>query len=258
VSWQTAAASVVGSSHLDQGKPCQDAFALQVLPLLCGGEALCAVVSDGAGSAEHSEQGSRLACDTAMDLLTSRDPSGEDMCLTEQLAHHILDRIREELASEAQRTEVPLKSFACTLLGTLITPEQALYFQVGDGALVVQAESVAGVVFWPEEGLYANMTHFVTGEDAADHLEVYLSDRPPTQLALFSDGLQRLALNMKHQTIHRPFFDPMWKTLASPVPDDPEAWNRGLVGFLGSEAVKERTDDDKTLVLANRVACRNS
>ena len=57
--WRFAHASVVGSSHLRNGTPCQDASACEYVAE-AGGAALVAVVSDGAGSAPYSQFASQL------------------------------------------------------------------------------------------------------------------------------------------------------------------------------------------------------
>ena len=61
---------------------------------------------------------------------------------------------------------------------------------------------------------------------------------------------QRLALNMASNTPHEPFFAPFFNTLATSTPEQRDALETSLRTFLGSAAVNERTDDDKTLVLA--------
>ncbi len=65
-----------------------------------------------------------------------------------------------------------------------------------------------------------------------------------------TDGLERIALKFDSQTPHTPFFDPLFRALRSTA--DVENMNEGLRGFLGSNSVQLRSDDDKTLILAIR------
>ena len=112
-------------------------------------------------------------------------------------------------------------------------------------------------VFWPESGEYANMTHFVTDEDALAHLRTKIwissvSERLPEEIAMFSDGLQRLALVYQSQTVHNPFFEPMFAQLRNADVRTCDVLSDQLARFLDSPIINERTDDDKTLVLASR------
>jgi hypothetical protein len=63
-----------------------------------------------------------------------------------------------------------------------------------------------------------------------------------------TDGLQRLALDFTARTPHLPFFQPLFAALrAAP---DVESLAGPFREFLDSQRINERTDDDKTLVLA--------
>jgi hypothetical protein len=70
------------------------------------------------------------------------------------------------------------------------------------------------------------------------------------KIAVFSDGLQRLALNMAANTAHDPFFTPFFTVLSAATAAQEELLQTELAQFLQSPAVNERTDDDKSLVLA--------
>jgi len=105
-----------------------------------------------------------------------------------------------------------------------------------------------GVVFWPEQGEFANTTFFVTGPDALEHLRLEVCPRRLKNVALFTDGLQHVALSYQSQTPHAPFFAPMFGRLRSE-----EQWQSlgdSLKTFLESNAIIKRTDDDCTLMLA--------
>ena len=54
--WVTASASVIGSSHVATGVPCQDACVIKTTK---ADEWVVIVVSDGAGTASRAEEGAR-------------------------------------------------------------------------------------------------------------------------------------------------------------------------------------------------------
>ncbi|SOY52703.1 conserved hypothetical protein [Cupriavidus taiwanensis] len=160
--------------------------------------------------------------------------------------------IQEAVRRAAAAVEATPRDYACTLVGAVVGTCNAVFFQIGDGAIVVSNRVAQGVVFWPEAGPYANMTHFVTDEDALDHLCIEMASVEVEEIALFSDGLQRLALAFDTRLPHHPFFDPMFGVLRSKKLEECEAVSAQLSKFLSSPQVNERTDDDKTLILATR------
>ena len=72
-------------------------------------------------------------------------------------------------------------------------------------------------------------------------------------MALLTDGLQGLALRFDTREAHGPFFEPMFARLRAEGEGEPESLREELRAFLGSAPVNQRTDDDKTLVLATRL-----
>jgi hypothetical protein len=74
-----------------------------------------------------------------------------------------------------------------------------------------------------------------------------------TEVALLSDGIEPLVLHYASRTVHAPFFDRMFGPVRRSVAVDEDlALSRELESYLFSPAIVERTDDDKTLVLATR------
>ncbi|BCZ81913.1 hypothetical protein PTKU64_55880 [Paraburkholderia terrae] len=251
MSWKVIGASVVGSSHIHSSAPCQDSCFYHVTSDVAGTELLVALVSDGAGSAQFGEVGSEIACEAGGKRLIEIVETNGEAALEPNVATEVLDVIRTRIDEAAQARGVTPRALACTLLGAVIGPTRAFYFQIGDGAIVSRENGALAPVFWPESGEYANMTYFVTDDDAIDHLRVDLRDAP-NELSLFSDGIQRLALVFATETAHEPFFEPMFKALRSSSEDQTDSLCAALERFLSSDAIHERTDDDKTLILATR------
>jgi len=252
VSWRVIGSSVIGTSHVQTSSSCQDSCFYLVVKDQNNNPFLVAVASDGAGSAQYGEIGAELACETGGRELIAAIESAGEAALSVELAIKLLESIREDITAAAEARNTTARSLACTLLGTVIGPDQALYFQVGDGAIVVKQEGQLTPVFWPDSGEYANMTYFVTDANAQDHLRAEVRDTTD-ELALFSDGLQRLALVFATESAYAPFFEPMFNALRSSNDEQTDALCAALERFLGSDAINRRTDDDKTLILATRV-----
>lgn len=247
------AASEIGSSHITNGTPCQDSCWAQVDTLANGQPLLSMFVSDGAGSAARGGDGAELAIQASADFLGKKLQQGE-FGLGDSLATDMVVAVRERIFATAEADGLKARDFACTFLGVLSSPLGTLVLQIGDGGVVVDVGGGLEVAVVPMSGEYANMTHFVTDEDAISVLETKAYDAPALRVAAFSDGIQRLALNMATNTAHEPFFTPFFNGMAKATHEQEDMLQALLVKFLGSASVNERTDDDKTLALAIRVA----
>lgn len=250
--WKIIRASVIGTSHTDSNLPCQDECYADVMRSDAGLDYLVCVVSDGAGSAKLGGQGAELACITARASIEATLSSLELTAINECHVNEWIKDIQQAIYKTADVNGLAARDYACTLLGAVVSPNQAIFFQIGDGAIVASSGCVQGVVFWPDSGQYANMTYFVCEEDAFEHLHVTITNAHIEEVALFTDGIQRLALSYEQRTPHIPFFEPMLNVLRRQNPIECEALDEQLSKFLSSPQINERTDDDKTLVLATR------
>jgi hypothetical protein len=253
--WKVIRASVVGTSHTDSNLLCQDECYADVMQIADGLDYLVCLVSDGAGSAKEGGKGAELACITARSSIEATIGNLRSFALLdESLVFEWIRDIQSVIYEKADLNALTARDYACTLLGAVIGSDKAVFFQIGDGAIVASSGYAQGVVFWPDSGPYANMTYFVTEEDALAHLHVTITDAHIDEVALFSDGIQRLALSFEQCTPHTPFFEPMLNVLRTQNPFECEALDHQLARFLSGPQINQRTDDDKTLVLATRRA----
>jgi hypothetical protein len=247
--WRTAGVSVTGVSHQRSGTVCQDAHLCGQLP----GGVLVAAVADGAGSASRAEVGSACAVRAAVNEVVERLADGvpveeEDWHL---LLRAVFQTARDAVAAEAAKGKSPLAELSTTLLLAIATPELVAAGQVGDGAVVARlADESFVAVTRPPVQEYVNETTFLTSPDFLGPAQFAVRRAPLTGLALFSDGLQMLALKMPQGSPHGPFFTPLLRFLAD-VKERNTAEEQ-LRRFLQSPRITERADDDLTLVLAVR------
>lgn len=252
--WRVAHASVVGAAHLAQNVECQDR-------LLCRrvetreGEILIAAVADGAGSTSSGQVGAELACQTfadeAKDFLNARDASLRS--LNHDFGKYWLEFFQKQIAEIAEKEEKPVRDYASTFVAAIVGETRAAFFQVGDGAAVYSlAETPDEYVFGidPVETEYANVTDFLTDKEAFAALRFNSTDAPIEDLILFSDGIFAVAVDYKTNLPHAPFLRPMIAPLKNGQTG--ESLNVKLESFLASPKINEKTDDDKTLILASR------
>lgn len=213
---------------------------------------LVACVADGAGSAKHSSIGSTIVCNTIIECAGNyfESKGGIDNLQFDDVVAWCEDA-RTRIQDAATAHDCRPREFASTLSAAIIGPESSYFFQIGDGVIVLGNDSLYGIVFWPQSGEYANSTNFLTADEYREQLEFLATPTPKcSKVALMTDGLERLALKFDTQTPHVPFFDPLFRALQSSA--DVATLNEGLKGFLGSNSVSHRSDDDKTLILATR------
>lgn len=236
-------ASVRGSSHERSDMPCQDCFAVRRLP----SGVTVAAVSDGAGSAPSGNVGATMAVDAAVVALSAacarpRPPTRAQMLQTVQLAKWVVER-------EAEYHSRPVSEFATTLIAFAFMSRWLRVVQIGDGAVVCSTtENALRAVTQPDNGEYANQTVFVTSPGALFRVQTASVDGLISGVAAFTDGMQMLALKMPDGIPHRPFFEPLFRFCAHS--SDREDADGELARFLQSPRVRDRADDDLTLVLA--------
>ncbi|AZI45263.1 protein phosphatase 2C domain-containing protein (plasmid) [Deinococcus psychrotolerans] len=254
--WRHIHASVIGTSHTSTGQPCQDSHAVKVVTTGRDESLLLVVTSDGAGTGMHSDEGSVQVCEEVLRWLEVRLIDGNEFLTSEDglVLIHNLKTLLQNYA-EAEERNYMLRDLACTLNVAAVLPDRAWFLQVGDGAAVVQSRDTAlELIFWPDNGEYANQTYFVT-DVPDDHIHVRVVETQLERVALMTDGLQTLALALQQRSAHAPFFEPMFQALdvlEGMETDAHLALQTGLIRFLNSPNVNARTNDDKTLVLCSR------
>lgn len=267
--WRVVAAKAVGTSHRRVGQRCDDHFGCLTL----SNAVQILAVADGAGSATRGAEGARIAVTAVLDaaqqtFLDGQQPESEQAWT--DLVHRVVvaARLAVETATAQSLTTIPgellenmetqplllaapLREYATTLLLAILAPERLALLQLGDGMIVAQAGN--GVCWCPvppsNDREYVNDTHFLTDLDYRNHVHTALLKVGDVHgVALLTDGLQVLASTMTSQQPYPPFFSPLFAFAAKPTASDAD-----LEAFLNSDRVCQRTDDDKTLVLAVRI-----
>jgi hypothetical protein len=248
--WKVLRDRAQGTSHRQSNTPCQDSELSshfqsgenQILFLCC---------SDGAGSATQSDKGSEAACINLWHSVEQALCSG--ICLSditkEHVVHWYCDAARN-LVEEARKLDVQPRELACTLIGAVVDRDVAIFFQLGDGGIVINLEQEYRPIFWPQSGEYVNETNFLTDANLVSNILFSTHCKRVDEIALFTDGLQPLVLDYPRKSAHAPFFNQMFQTLRLTEMNDLHV---PFKDFLNSAQVNERTDDDKTLILAARV-----
>lgn len=251
--WRVVAASSIGTSHIKFGTDCQDAFEQEFFPE--HGTVLL-VASDGAGSASQSETGAKLATAEIRDCVRNHFEDGHGVEeITRDVVLNWLAGVAARIAHRAAAHELDVREYACTLVAAIVSPTHTCFFQVGDGAIVIRPRGDDWTyVFWPQHGEYINTTVFVTDPVAALNAEFSSSAGAVDEVAVFTDGIEALVLHQATQSVHSPFFDKIFAPVRALTDAGySEELSAKLGAYLSSPVICERTDDDKTLLLASRL-----
>ena len=191
------AASKRGRSHAQEGKYRDDDFSISA-DTETGWHIL--VVADGAGSAELSREGSRIACDTVMQILPSllveivdpglgdvvteyeKDPDAWALRVRRELLRPVLPdaALKAAQAIEAKANEIGRKphEFSTTIVIAVSKKISNVWvsasFTVGDGGVAVFDAGTAkvDVLCRPDSGEFAGQTRFLASSEFLDDEDV--------------------------------------------------------------------------------------
>lgn len=273
--WVSAWSSVIGSSHVAEGLPCQDNCKVETIE---GTHILVAAVSDGAGSCEHSQLGSRFLVESAITLLTRliQTQLDENNALSLQTGHWrkesflLFKQLKADLRQYADQEQIEFKSLSATLMLTISDGSFVCCAHVGDGrAAFRDAEGNWLPMLSPTKGEEANQTLFITSDlwDAdilSPYFGTYVYEESITALSLLSDGCERssfeiLKYDEQEEKYYdpnlpfKPFFEPNYANL---LKMKTALFDQGQINALwekfltaGNQTLRHETDD-KTMVLA--------
>lgn len=259
--WRVAKASATGQAHINQNTGCQDSLSCRIINSTADGEVLTAVIADGAGSAEKGFQGAEIACKLFNDEVSAfLEIAGASVkSLTEDFGKRWISYFQQKIAETARAEERNPRDYASTLVAAVIGETTAVFYQIGDGGIVVSDSGLPGSYRFavaPADSEYVNMTDFITDPEATERIRYNLIEEKVEDLILFSDGIFPVAVDYQTNRPHEPFLMPMIAPLRNSDSSNGNGagsdLNEKLEKFLASPKLNEKTDDDKTIILASR------
>jgi len=237
--------SVRGNRHIQSGQPCQDAYAA-----LCSGKIWGVAVADGLGSAEHADEGARIAADNAAQAVVD-DPDSPDPQPEERIKKAFF-KAREAVLTESEEQGMAPKEFASTLIVACYSDGKIIIGHIGDGIAVGIREGNAVILSQPGESEYANETASLMQADWERQLRI----TPTIEIdhaVIVTDGCQG-AVAVKRgggYQPHEPFILPLLSFIEKKVQtgQDPES---DITTLLSSRKMQDLSGDDKTLVILFR------
>lgn len=242
-----ASASLAGQRHLANGQVNQDSLYYEVMP---DGQGLIAAVSDGAGSASRAKDGSLLAARTAVKhtkRIIQKDSENPTLATRSGLlyARQAIEQYIQIFPSHS------IEDYHCTLVLIAWIGDLISGIQIGDGAAIVGTSEGYKMLTVPRQGEYANETYFIT---EPHYLQaVFQNEASKVQsVALFTDGLQKLAIDFQHKKANQVFMEQAMSSLSTSSqniqPADPRSTDQDQPGT-------EQTDTRCEPQIARNVLC---
>ena len=241
--WRILGASAVGTVHQASASACQDVFAFDVF----SDSVAAVVVADGAGSARLGGVGAEVAVGAALAHLAGALRGSELIAADTRwtVVKDAIDVARTAVLARAAESESDVSDFATTLQAALFWDTGCAYARVGDGICVILGDGFLQSLGPAPATEFVNETQFLTTPGAA--VESLLLEQEISCAAMSTDGLVPIAMRIAQGQPHEPFFKPLFSFVeGSTSPDDASH----LARFLDSPQVRQRTDDDTSLVLA--------
>ncbi len=253
--WYWSGACATGSLHISNDEGCQDRATAFEMRLPNDKAYFIVIVSDGAGSASEGGIGAAIACKQLAKCAKSFLLAGNEVnSITDNTVRDWLEVARNRISLAAETARKTERDFAATLVMAIVGDTQACFIQIGDGACVVKPNGVEDyqIPIWPMHGEYASQTYFIT-DPKGPHFKRSVIEAAITHLAVFTDGLEKLALVPKGNTADSGFFDALFNAFnSSKTLGRDRVFSTTIREWLDSEVICEKTHDDKTLILAIR------
>lgn len=270
--WTIVGTSVIGNSHISMDLPCQDSNKYVYLRQGWG----IAITSDGAGSAKHSDVGSRIVVERGIhyfqSVIEQKKWIENGLLPTEaewtSIAYTTLKAVRDDLEKFSVSKNLDFKSLSATIVVVIHSPYGFLVTHVGDGRAGYKDDTGAwNALITPHKGEEANQTIFLTSDfwnlsyyvmSGVMVPESHVCLCKPQAFTLMSDGCEHTAwqCNMKDEKTGRyydpnkpfdRFFNPLIDDLVLESQDDLK--NRWSKFIISGNSSFMNEPDDKTMIL---------
>jgi hypothetical protein len=273
--WVIAKGSSIGGRHIEDNLPCQDSNAVFFNLEMDYG---LAIVSDGAGSASHSDLGSKIVIEKGIELLIDKflETSFQELIQKEQIEvdtffiefYKLLYKKFEEYSLE---NDLPIKSLAATSIIVVFSKSGLICSHIGDGRAGYQDnENTWHSVLEPFKGEEANQTIFITSDIWESPNEFIRTTKVNNQIQSFilmSDGCESATFELNrfneetqlYEKLNNPypkFFNPniaILRELVLSGKSTEEIDDLWLKFLHNGNSKFESEIDDKTLILGTLI-----
>jgi len=203
--WRAAGVSACGARHVLNNTPCQDAVQVQ-----SSNTSIILAVADGHGDKKHlhSDKGSQFAVEVACRIMesallaveadTAKTPREHERILSSSLGKRISWEWNKKVnvycgLSSYGGWQEELVQYGTTVLAAAISRRWALFFQLGDGDILLTAQDGSTeFIFGEDEDMYGTFTHSLCQPNNNIHAQVRCKrlHEPIKMLMMSTDGIR--------------------------------------------------------------------
>ncbi len=221
VKWISVCNSIIGSSHINEGLPCQDS---SIVKYIENTDFIIAAISDGAGSCVNSHLGSGFLVENVIDkIITSFDLQNyQDNKITEinkeiwrEKSFEIFKTLKIDLEKFGIENNIEFKTLSSTLIVAISDGNFIACANIGDGRAAYRNTTDEWCsMMVPTKGEEANQTLFITSDlwednQNSEYFGTFFYDSPITAFGILSDGCERASFEvLKYNEEQEKYFDP--------------------------------------------------
>lgn len=240
--WKVVGASIRGTSHVRDDKPCQDYIKYYHVSETC-----CIALSDGAGSYIYPEKGAQISCDAICQLIEKSFDEFYELQVDE-IKRKLIHKIRTRIGIHAKNKNVSKDEFSATLLFVAIKSEKFLLGHIGDGVIGCLKDGKLIVLSNPENGEFANTTYFVTSKNYQKHLRLIKGINDGSEaFFLMSDGAAECLYSKKDNKFANALL-----TMSSWIHNNDESVVSEAIEENMSRLFPKHTQDDCSIIIMQK------
>lgn len=196
--WKYFQCAVIGRGHEQRNIPCQDKTYVFEYD-----DVHAIALADGAGSAKFSHHGASRITEFICKEICENFDLYYDNNNGIEVKKYIIKTLCEELEELSLKLKCDLEDLASTLLFVAVKEKKYIIGHIGDGVIGYIKKNELKVATHPDNGEFANTTHFVTSINAATSFKLLkgYNRNGITGFVAFSDGTESSFYNKREKEI---------------------------------------------------------
>ena len=244
VTWKIISHAMPGSSHLEQGKGCED-----VIKVVTDENIAVISLADGAGSFSKAVEGAELATEKSSKWLIKNFDWAYIAKKSDITNRLIYNTIKKGLKRKSKKEKSKPKEYSSTLLFVAIKDNRYIAGHIGDGVIgVTTTEGENVVLSEPDRGEFANNTYFTTSSKISKHFRLHRGTIVNIgSFFLMSDGSADCLFNQTDNTF-APAISKFSSLLEGASDEGVKQVNNALNNVM-EQHFRSRTNDDCSFVM---------